>query len=103
MAFRENAIDETVLPNLTDQDLEKLNVLLGHRRELLRIIASLENARKASSAIPPAASPTTRFLKMPPSVMFLRPGWFDRILRSHDPEDLRRAAERLHGHKAQRS
>jgi len=35
-AFRENAIDETVLPDLTDQDLEKLGVLLGHRRKLLR-------------------------------------------------------------------
>ena len=32
----ENAIDETVLPDLTDQDLEKLGVLLGHRRKLLR-------------------------------------------------------------------
>jgi SAM domain (Sterile alpha motif) len=37
-AFRDNAIDETVLSDLTDQDLEKLGVLLGHRRE--RAIAS---------------------------------------------------------------
>ena len=29
--FRENAIDPSVLPDLTDQDLEKLGVLLGHR------------------------------------------------------------------------
>src|SRR5271165_5379048 len=41
--FRENAIDDTVLPDLTDQDLEKLGVLLGHRRRLLRAIANLEN------------------------------------------------------------
>ena len=34
-AFRENAIDLSVLPDLTDQDLEKLGVLLGHRRKLL--------------------------------------------------------------------
>jgi hypothetical protein len=34
--FRENAIDAEVLPDLTDQDLEKLGVLLGHRRKLLR-------------------------------------------------------------------
>ena len=35
-AFRENAIDASVLPDFTDQDLEKLGVLLGHRRKLLR-------------------------------------------------------------------
>jgi hypothetical protein len=34
--FRANAIDAEVLPDLTDQDLEKLGVLLGHRRKLLR-------------------------------------------------------------------
>jgi hypothetical protein len=44
--FRENAIDDTVLPDLTDQDLEKLGVLLGHRRKLLRAITNLENRRK---------------------------------------------------------
>ena len=30
--FRENAIDESVLPNLTAEDLKDLGVLLGHRR-----------------------------------------------------------------------
>src|SRR5262249_2453880 len=40
--FRENAIDAEVLPDLTDQDLEKLGVLLGHRRKLLRAIANLQ-------------------------------------------------------------
>jgi predicted ATPase len=40
-AFRENAIDVSVLPDLTDQDLEKLGVLLGHRRKLLRAIELL--------------------------------------------------------------
>ena len=29
--FAENAIDFSVLPDLTDQDLEKMGVLLGHR------------------------------------------------------------------------
>jgi len=29
-AFRENAIDLGVLPDQTDQDLEKLGVVLGH-------------------------------------------------------------------------
>ena len=38
-AFRENAIAADVLRDLTDQDLEKLGVLLGDRRRLLRAIA----------------------------------------------------------------
>jgi hypothetical protein len=29
--FADNGIDLSVLPDLTDQDLEKLGVLLGHR------------------------------------------------------------------------
>ena len=41
-AFRENDIDETVLPSLTAEDLKELGVAsLGHRRKLLDAIAAL--------------------------------------------------------------
>jgi class 3 adenylate cyclase len=41
-AFRENAIDDAVLPNLTAEDLKDLGVsLVGHRRKLLDAITSL--------------------------------------------------------------
>ena len=36
-----NAIDLNILPDLTDQDLEKLGVVLGHRRKILRAIANM--------------------------------------------------------------
>jgi SAM domain (Sterile alpha motif) len=50
--FRDNAIDDSVLPDLTDQDLEKLGILLGHRRKLLRAIANIHaTAQTASSAV----------------------------------------------------
>ena len=40
--FHENDIDETVLPNLTAEDLKELGVAsLGHRRKLLDAIAAL--------------------------------------------------------------
>ena len=52
-AFRENAIDADVLHDLTDQDLEKLGVLLGHRRRLLRAIAALDGTVATSSASAP--------------------------------------------------
>jgi hypothetical protein len=42
-AFRENEIDDTVLPNLTADDLKDLGVgIVGHRRRLLDAIAALE-------------------------------------------------------------
>ena len=40
-AFRDNAVDEEVLPELGEGDLEKLGVLLGHRKKLLKAIAAL--------------------------------------------------------------
>ena len=55
--FRENAVDETVLRDITDQDLEKLGVLLGHRRRLLRAIADLEDTREGVSVAPAVAAP----------------------------------------------
>lgn len=37
--FAANDIDSEVLPHLTEQDLEKLGVSLGHRKKLLRAVA----------------------------------------------------------------
>jgi class 3 adenylate cyclase len=61
-AFRENAIDAAVLRDLTDQDLEKLGVLLGDRRRLLRAIAALDGASAAASSPVPLPSPVTSAL-----------------------------------------
>jgi len=47
--FVENRIDFSVLPDLTDQDLEKMGVVLGDRRKILRAIAALGNSGKARS------------------------------------------------------
>jgi class 3 adenylate cyclase len=56
--FAENGIDLSVLPDLTDQDLKDIGVLLGHRRKLLRAIAELNVVEKgAPKAAPPAAAP----------------------------------------------
>src|SRR6516165_10517684 len=40
-AFRDNAIELEVLPELTEADLEKIGVLLGHRKTMLKAIAAL--------------------------------------------------------------
>lgn len=40
--FRENAIDLSVVRDLTEQDLKDLGVLLGHRRKMLRALVELQ-------------------------------------------------------------
>ena len=57
--FRENEIDETVLPRLTAEDLKELGVAaLGHRRKLLDAIAALraDTAPGATATYGPAAA-----------------------------------------------
>jgi hypothetical protein len=49
--FRENDVDETVLPNLTAEDLKELGVAsLGHRRKLLNAIAALRDHASGKAA-----------------------------------------------------
>ncbi|MGC1825624.1 MAG: adenylate/guanylate cyclase domain-containing protein, partial [Pseudolabrys sp.] len=45
--FAENNIDYSVLPDLTEDDLEKLGVSLGHRKKLLRAIDAVRPAGQA--------------------------------------------------------
>ena len=100
--FRENAIDETVLPDLTDQDLEKLGVLLGHRRRLLRAIANLENTEKSASTIPAAAAPPAAPLvhdtaeRRQVTVMFSDLVGSTALSARMDPEDLREIIAAYH-------
>jgi class 3 adenylate cyclase/predicted ATPase len=54
-AFRDNEIDEIVLPDLTVEDLKELGVAaLGHRRKLLAAIAALKTD---AMAVPTLSSP----------------------------------------------
>jgi hypothetical protein len=63
--FRENHIDAEVLNELTEADLEKLGVSLGHRKRLLRAIAA-HNAPVSAPLSPPRRVPLSP--RMPPSV-----------------------------------
>ena len=59
----ENRIDFEILPDLTDQDLEKLGVVLGDRRKMLRAITNLGKTVDAppsapSRPAPPIVAPT---------------------------------------------
>ena len=63
-AFRDNEVDDSVLPNLTAEDLKELGVTaLGHRRKLLDAIAAL---RSDDSAKTTANSQDSAGLPAPP-------------------------------------
>ncbi len=51
--FQQNAITWDLLPELTDEDLTSLGVLLGHRKKLLRTIGRLSQSGKGDRAVPP--------------------------------------------------
>ena len=92
--FRDNAIDDSVLPDLTDQDLEKLGILLGHRRKLLRAIANIDaTAQTASSAVGAAVavdvSPRDTAERRQVTVMFCDLVGSTALSARMDPEDLR--------------
>jgi hypothetical protein len=62
-AFRENEINERVLPSLTQEDLKEIGVgPVGHRRILLEAIAALRTdaGGKAPSAEVATPPPVTR-------------------------------------------
>src|SRR5262245_58826906 len=93
--FAENDISFAVLPDLTDQDLEKIGVAsLGHRRLLLRAIGELESVGKdtAKPASPPAAPvvpPQGTAERRQVTVMFSDLVGSTALSARMDPEDLR--------------
>jgi class 3 adenylate cyclase len=97
-AFRENEIDETVLPNLTGEDLKELGITaLGHRRKLLDAITALRADASApgpskDAATPPAApsaSPEDCAERRQVTVMFSDLVGSTALSARMDPEDLR--------------
>ena len=97
-AFRENEIDETVLPDLTHETLKELGVTaVGHRLKLLGAIAALrtdeggktraDDAATISSV--PSASPEDRAERRQVTVMFSDLVGSTALSARMDPEDLR--------------
>jgi class 3 adenylate cyclase/tetratricopeptide (TPR) repeat protein len=82
--FAENDIDPSVLRDLTDNDLEKLGVSLGHRKKMLRAIAEL-----AETGPRPVRTPWTVAEKRQLTVMFADLVGSTALSTRLDPEDLR--------------
>src|SRR5215472_4423181 len=97
-AFRENEIDETVLPSLTEEHLKQLGVTaLGHRVKLLDAIAALRNDASgsappvdaATASSTPSAHPEDRAERRQVTVMFSDLVGSTALSAQMDPEDLR--------------
>jgi class 3 adenylate cyclase len=85
--FAEHDIDREILPDLTDQDLEKLGVSLGHRKKLLRAIAEL--GRSDSAALREAEEAPRAAERRQLSVLFCDLVGSTALAARLDPEDLR--------------
>ena len=68
--FRASEIDADILPELTDLDLEKLGVPLGHRKRLLRAISGLTTAETSSAPASAGATPQDAAERRQLTVMF---------------------------------
>ena len=97
-AFRENEIDETVLPSLTHETLKELGVTaVGHRLKLLDAIAALRgnasgkptSVDPATTSSAPSARPEDHAERRQVTVMFSDLVGSTALSARMDPEDLR--------------
>jgi class 3 adenylate cyclase/predicted ATPase len=96
--FRQNDIDDTVVPNLTAEDLKELGIAsLGHRRKLLDAIVALRSdaggktpvADTAAPSAAPNVSTQDRAERRQVTVMFSDLVGSTALSARMDPEDLR--------------
>ena len=89
--FRQNDIDAEVLTELTEGDLEKFGVSFGHRKRLLKAIASLGSTETAAKPAAPAALQTSTDAaeRRQLTVMFCDLVGSTALSARLDPEDMR--------------
>jgi class 3 adenylate cyclase len=94
-AFRQNHIDDTVLPNLTAEDLRDLGIgSIGHRRKLLDAVALLRAETTTNAPLPEAPSTVPKpsqdtAERRQVTVMFSDLVGSTALSARMDPEDLR--------------
>ena len=96
--FRQNDIDAEVLSELTDGDLEKFGVSFGHRKRLLKAIASLgstETAAKPANPVPLQTFPDVAERRQL-TVMFCDLVGSTAMSARLDPEDMREVVGSYH-------
>jgi class 3 adenylate cyclase/tetratricopeptide (TPR) repeat protein len=96
-AFAENNIDYSVLPDLNENDLEKVGVTLGHRKKLLRAIEALvaeqelaKSTEAISNGLPSSASQHREAEFRQITVVFCDLVGSTQLSQTLDPEDLQK-------------
>ncbi|MGA8950053.1 MAG: adenylate/guanylate cyclase domain-containing protein, partial [Xanthobacteraceae bacterium] len=97
----DNDVDLDILPDLTEQDFEKLGISLGHRRKLLKAIATLRDdsgtapgklEQEPTKPAPPAPAPEAERRQV--TVLFSDLVGSTALATALDPEDLSRLIKR---------
>jgi SAM domain (Sterile alpha motif) len=90
-AFRENAIDDAVLPDLTEEHLREIGIPLGARIKLLKAIAALKEPTTAIATTSTGAAERSveGAERRQVTVMFCDLVGSTALAASMDPEDLR--------------
>ena len=94
--FAENAIDLSVIRDLTEQDLKDLGVLLGHRRKMLRAIAELDQAALAPAETATELVPRDEAERRHLTVMFCDLVGSTALSAQLDPEEMWRVIASYH-------
>ena len=95
--FAENAIDLSVVPDLTEQDLKDLGVFLGHRRKMLRAIAGMKGTVAAElEPRPTKPVPRTDAERRQLTILCCDLVGSSELAVRLDPEDLRRVIAAYH-------
>ena len=94
--FAENAIDLSVVGDLTEQDLKDLGLPLGHRRKMLRAIAELDEAALTVSQAPAKRVARDDAQRRQLTVMICDLVGSTALSARLDPEDLRRVIGAYH-------
>ena len=98
-AFRENAIDDTVLLDLTENHLREIGIPLGARLKLLKAIAALgarAEATSPSAGVAPSGPPIDVAERRQVTVMFCDLVGSTALSARLDPEDLREVIAAYH-------
>jgi predicted ATPase/class 3 adenylate cyclase len=93
--FHGNAIDLSVIGELTEQDLKELDIPLGHRRKLLRAIADYQNP--PSSVATPKVSSDDSAQRRQMTIVFCDLVGSTALSATMDPEDMRRIISAYQG------
>ena len=94
--FADNAVDLSVVPDLTEQDLKDLGVLLGHRRKMLRAIAEFNRAALVPDKTPTKPTTPEGSERRHLTVMFCDLVGSSALSVSLDPEDMGRVIASYH-------